>query len=161
MNMNLTRRRFLRTGSMVGFAAVVGRAAAPLAFGQKTQELGSGIGTVVPKQVLADPLYNMTSAMFRDSLNTKFAFSLGGVQLCYMVLIQVNDLNPPNVRTPLTNGRECFSVVFQGPRKLPLRSDMYTIEQGKLGKFQLTIVPGSTSDPSGLHYEAVINRLFP
>lgn len=159
--MNLTRRRFLRAGSMMGLAAIVRGAYAPLAFGQSKQQLGTGIGTVVPKQVLTDPLYNLTSAMFRENLNTKFAFSLGGVKLCYLGLIQVDDLNPPEVRTPLMNGRECFSLVFQGPRNLPLRSDMYTIEQSKMGKFQLTIVPGKTNDPSGLHYEAVINRLLP
>ena len=159
--MNLSRRRFLRAGSMVGFAAIVGGAAAPLAFGQKKQELGSGIGAVVPKQVFADPLYNLNSTEFRENLNTKFSFSLGAVKLGYFVLIEVNDLNPPEVREPVTNGRECFSTVFQGPRSLPLRQETYTLEHSTMGKFQLLLVPGDASNISGRHYEAVINRLIP
>lgn len=145
----------------MGLAAIVRGVSAPLAYGQSKQELGSGIGTVVPKQVLAEPLYNFTSAMFKENLKTKFSFSLGGVKLGNFVLIQVNDLNPPEVREPLTNGRECFSLVFEGPRSLPLRQETYTLEQSRLGKFELLIVPGSTSNPAGRHYEAVINRLIP
>jgi hypothetical protein len=146
---------------MMGLAALAGGVGAPLALGQNKQQLGSGIGTVVPKQVLSDTLYNITSEMFKENLRTKFSFSLGGVKLGLFMLIAVNDLNPPAVRERLQNGRECFSVVFQGPRSLPLRQDTYTIEQSRLGRFELLLVPGSTSDPYGPHYEAVINRLFP
>ena len=145
----------------MGLAAVVRGGMAPLAFGQTKQQLGSGIGTVIPKQVFADPLYNLTSAMFAENLKTKFGFSLGGVKLAYMVLIAVNNLNPPFVKNVVTNGRECFSLVFEGPRSLPLRQDTYTISQSKMGTFELLIVPGNQSNPSGRHYEAVINRLYP
>src|ERR1041384_7348924 len=137
--MNLNRRRFLRAGSMMGVAALLRGASAPLAFGQSKQQLGSGIGPVVPKQVLADPLYNLTSDMLRAE----------------------NDLNPPPVREHLTKGRDCFSLVFQGPRNLPLRQETYTIQQSRLGSFQLLLVPGTSKDAFGPHYEAVINRLFP
>lgn len=146
---------------MIGMAALVRGGMAPLAFGQIKQELGSGIGTVIPKQVFADPLYNLTSAMFTENLKTKFGFSLGGVKLGYMVLIAVNNLNPPFVKNVVTNGKECFSLVFQGPRSLPLRQETYTIDHGKMGTFQLLVVPGDASNPSGRHYEAVINRLYP
>jgi hypothetical protein len=146
---------------MMGVAALLRGASAPLAFGQSKQQLGSGIGPVVPKQVLADPLYNLTSDMFRENLNTKFSFSLGDVKLGLFMLIAVNDLNPPTVREHLTNGRECFSLVFQGPRNLPLRQETYTIQQSRLGSFQLLLVPGTSKDAFGPHYEAVINRLFP
>lgn len=146
---------------MMGVAAVVGGACAPAAFGQNRQELGTGIGPVIPKQVFTDPLYNLTSEMFRENLRTRFIFSLGGVELGSFVLIKVNDLNPPEVREPLKNGRECFSVVFKGPRSLPLRQETYTIEHSSMGSFQLLVVPASTNDPAGRHYEAVINRLNP
>ena len=158
--MNLTRRRFLHVGSLMGMAAVIRGAYAP-AFGQNKKELGSGIGPVVPKQALSDPLYKLSSEIFRENLLTKFTFSMGGVQLGSFVLIQVNDLNPPEVREPLKNGRECFSVVFKGPRSLPLRQETYTIQHSNLGSFKLLVVPASTSDPAGRHYEAVINRLNP
>jgi hypothetical protein len=159
--MNQSRRRFLHVGSMMGLAAIVRGGIAPLAFGQSKQQLGSGIGNAIPKQVFADPLYNLTSKMFIENIKTKFAFSLGGVKLGYMVLIEVNNLNPPYVKGEVTNGRECFSLVFQGPRSLPLRQETYTITHGTLGTFQLLVVPADQKDPSGRHYEAVINRLDP
>lgn len=145
----------------MGLAAIVRGGIAPLAYGQSKQELGTGIGFVVPKQVFSDPLYSLTSAMFTENLKTKFGFSLGGVKLGYMVLIAVNNLNPPFVRNEVTNGRECFSIVFEGPRSLPLRQNTYTITHSALGTFELLIVPGDQSKPSGRHYEAVINRLYP
>lgn len=144
----------------MGLAAVVRGGLAPLAFGQSKQQLGSGIGNVIPKQVFADPLFYLSSKVFTENLKTKFGFSLGGVKLGYLVLIEVNDLNPPNLRE-VSNGRECFSLVFQGPRSLPLRQETYTIEHGTMGKFELLVVPGSQNDPAGRHYEAVINRLNP
>jgi hypothetical protein len=143
---------------MMGLAAVLRGISAPLAYGQN--KLGSGIGFVVPKQALTDPLYSLSSAIFKENLNTKYSFSLGGVKLAYLVLIQVIDLNPPTVKG-VTNGKECFSLVFQGPASLPLRQETYTIDHGKMGRFQLLIVPASKSDPARPHYEAVINRLLP
>jgi hypothetical protein len=146
---------------MMGVAAIVGGGMTPLAFGQDKQQLGTGIGNVIPKQVFTDPLYNLTSKTFTENVNTKFGFSLGGVKLGYMLLLKVNDLNPPYVKGEVTNGKECFSVVFQGPRSLPLRQETYTITHGTMGTFQLLLVPGNQNDPSGRHYEAVINRLNP
>ena len=123
--MNLSRRSFLHFGGMVGLAAVVQGSIAPLAFGQrhKKGELGTGIGWVVPKQVLNDSLYVMTRNMFTENLYTKFAFSLGGVKLGYLVLVDVHDLNPDFVKTDGAGNRECFSLVFQGSKSLPLRQE--------------------------------------
>lgn len=157
--MNQSRRRFLRVGSMVGLAAIVRGGIAPLAFGQTKQQLGTGIGNVIPKQVFADPLYYLSSKVFTENLNSKFSFSLGEVKLGYMVLVEVNNLNPPFVTGEVTNGRECFSLVFQGPQSL--RQETYTISHSKLGTFQLLMVPGDQSKPWGRHYEAVINRIAP
>lgn len=159
--MNQSRRRFLRVGSMMGLAAVVRGGLSPLAFGQSKQQLGSGIGNVIPKQVFADPLFYLSRKIFTQNLNTKFAFSLGEVKLGYLVLIEVNDLNPPYIKGEVTNGKECFSAVFQGPRSLPLRQETYTITHDSMGTFQLLVVPGRQTDLSGRHYEAVINRLDP
>src|ERR1700730_5451813 len=95
MIMNLSRRSFLHFGGMVGLAAVVQGSIAPLAFGQRhnTRGLGTGIDWVVPKQALNDPLYLMTRNMFTENLYTKFAFSLGGVTLGDLVVMDLKDLS--------------------------------------------------------------------
>ncbi len=160
--MKISRRSFLETGSKVGLAAVFSSQIYAIALGQQepSQQLGTGIGATIPKEVFNDPLYNITRVMFAQNLGTKFTFSLGGVKLTEVTLIEVNDLNPPFVKGNGTSSRECFSVVFSGPRSLPLRQDTYSIEHSRLGRFQLLLVPG---DPGKgpLHYGAVINRVYP
>ena len=161
--MNLSRRSFLETGSKLGLAVIFSGQISSMALGQQkpSQPLGTGIGATIPKEALNDPLYNITRAMFAENLGTKFTFSLGGVKLTAVTLIEVNDLNPPFVKSNGTTSRECFSLVFQGPRSLPLGQDTYTIAQSRLGIFQLLVVPGDTSYKAGLHYEALINRVYP
>ena len=99
--------------------------------------------------------------MFTDNFKTRFTLSLKRVKLTDVTLAEVNDLNPPFVKSDGTDTRECFSIVFEGPRSLPLRQDTYTIEHSKLGTFQLLLVPGDPGKGSGLHYGAVINRVYP
>ena len=160
--MNISRRSFLGAGSKVGLAAIFSSRICSLAVGQQkpSQQLGTGIGAPIPREVFSDPLYYITRAMFAENLRTKFTFSLGGVKLTDVTLIEVNDLNPPFIKGNGTTSRECFSVVFQGPRSLPLRQNTYTIEHARLGKFQLLVVPGDPGKGS-LHYGADINRVYP
>jgi hypothetical protein len=146
---------------MIGLGALLTGRLSSIAFGQKhSQDFESGLGFVIPKEVLNDPLYKITRAMFTDNLRTKFTFNLGEVRLTEMTLIEVNNLNPPFAKIDGTSSRDCFSLVFRGPRGLPLRQETYTLEHSTLGTFKLLVVPGDT-DRLGIRYGAVINRLFP
>lgn len=160
--MNLSRRSFLQTGSKFGFAALVTGGLGSIAFGQQknTPLLGSGLGTPVPRAALADPLYNITRAMFTDNLKTKFGVFLSGVKLTHMTLIEVNDLNPDFAKNDGTTSRDCYSLVFRAPSNRILGQNTYTIEHGKLGTFQLFIVQGEKKG-SEIRYGALINRVFP
>ena len=157
--MNLSRRSFLETGSKLGLAAVFSGALSSIALGQ--DKLGSGIGSPIPREALADPLFKMTQAMFTDNLGTTFTLSLGRVKLTDVTLIEVNDLNPPFVKGNVTNGRECFSLVFKGPRSLALRQETYTLNHKALGTFKLFLVPGDPGKGAARHYRADINRVYP
>lgn len=161
--MNLSRRSFLQTGSKFGLAALVAGGISSIAFGQETSSrlLGTGLGTPVPKGTLDDPLYNITRAMFAENLKSKFTFRLGEVTLTDMTLIEVNDLNPAFAKNDGTSSRDCFSLVFKGPRRLPLRQDTFEVEHSKLGTFRLFIVPGERNTSAGMRYRAIINRVYP
>jgi len=159
--MELSRRSFLQTGSKVGLAALVSGGIGQTVFGQTSSPtLGSGIGHVVPKQALVDPLYGITRAMFTQYLNTKFSFRLGQVRLGYMVLVAVEDMNPTTYKSDGTSVRDCFFLVFRELTGLPLQQGTYTVGHGKLGSFDLFIVPGEDTT-IGKHYSATINRLYP
>jgi hypothetical protein len=166
--MSLSRRDFLRVGSMMGLTTAALGSFAGLALGQHKRrdvdEFDAGLGYAIPKSALKDPLALISKAMFQKVLNTKFTFSQGGSQVAEMVLDQINDLNPPFVRGYSSgNGtmtRECFSLVFNRMTTTPLSQNTYTVTNQSLGTFQLFIVPGYTS-PSVSHYEALINRVYP
>jgi uncharacterized protein DUF6916 len=161
--MNISRRSFLQTGSKLGLAALVTGRISAVAFGQATssQALGTGLGTPIPKEALADPLHRITRAMFADNLKTKFRFGLGEVKLTDMTLVEVQDQTSSLFKSEGTRAQDCFALVFTGPRSLPLRQGTYLVEHGKLGTFNLFIVPGDASGRSGIRYGALINRLNP
>jgi hypothetical protein len=164
--MNISRRRFLRVGSMIGVsAAVIPGTLASIALGQKSQddkfELGTGIGFPIPRAALADPLANITRAQWQQNMGSNFSFSQRSTKLVDMTLWAVNDENPSFV--PSGNSastRECFSLVFTGPPSPNLGQGTFAIAHPRLGKFNLFIVPGIHSGYYR-HYEALINRVYP
>jgi hypothetical protein len=158
--MELSRRGFLQTGSKVGLAALVSGGICRIVFGQQSTPLASGIGNVVPEETLSDPLYNITRAMFTQYVNRRFGFWLGPVRLGSMTLVGVEDMNPTSYKRDGTSVRDCFSLVFRGPAALPLEQGTYMVGHGKLGSFDLFIVPGYDTT-TGKYYSAVINRLYP
>jgi hypothetical protein len=70
-------------------------------------------------------------------------------------LVEVYDLTSKSL-TPIA--KECFGVVFRGPRTALLQQETYTVEHGSLGKFDMLVVP-ITSRKEGQYYEAIFNRL--
>lgn len=158
--MDPLRRSILRTGGMMGLAAVLSGRFSSIVFGQQgSSPQGARAGFPIPKQALADPLYKITREMFTQNIGTKFTFSLGGVRLTPMTLIEVNNINSSFSKEAGTINPDSYSLVFRGPRSLPLRQGAYTIEHGSLGTFNLFVVPGDLNNISGLRYGAVINRV--
>jgi hypothetical protein len=163
--MNISRRSFLRVGSMIGVsAAVLPGTLATIALGQKGQddkfELGTGIGFPIPKSAMSDPVAQITRAMWQQAMGTKFSFSLRGIKLADMTLWAVTDENPAFVPSKPTSTRECFSLVFNGPPAPNLGQGTFGIQHAKLGSFSLFVVPGIASGYYR-HYEALINRVYP
>ena len=72
-----------------------------------------------------------------------------------MKLIEVNDLTP---KTMATSGKECFALVFLGPRNAPLGQETYAVTHESLGRFEMLVVP-IASHREGVYYEAIFNRL--
>lgn len=160
--MDLSRRSFLGVGGRMGLGALVTTNLVSLAFGQSSSpKLGTGIGAVIPKEALNTTLAAITEEMFIQNVGTRFMLSLNGVRLLTLTLIEVNDMKPPYVKGKATSGKECFSLVFQGPRNFPLNQDSYTMTHSLLGVFDLFIVPGDLQQRTGIRYGADINRINP
>jgi hypothetical protein len=146
--MSLSRRKFLRAGTLVAISAGI-----PL----KTLVAETLVqpGSLLPNnnRVGADSYLNQET--FSRYLNTKFTFHHKNVEAVRVKLVEVYDLTS---KTVMPTAKQCFGVVFSGPRNAPLRQETYTVEHESLGKFDMLVVP-ITSRKEGQYYEAIFNRL--
>lgn len=55
-------------------------------------------------------------------------------------------------------GREAFSLMFAGPRTVPLEQGTYDFKHARLGSMALFIVPIGEDD-KGRYYQCIFNRL--
>ena len=145
--MSLSRRKFLRAGTLVALSAGI-------PFKTLVASTISQSSSFLPtnKQLNAGSYLNRES--FSRHLNTKFSFSLKGLQGVSVKLIEVNDLTPKTAAT----GKECFTAVFIGSPNAPLRQETYAVTHESLGKFDMLVVP-IARNKEGVYYEAVFNRL--
>jgi hypothetical protein len=146
--MSLSRRKFLRAGTLVAISA------------------GIPLKTIVAETLLQPSSFlpshggtNTASPLNREAfsgcLNTKFSFSSKEVKAVSVKLVEVYDLTP---KTAARTGKECFGVVFAGPRHGLLRQETYSVMHETLGKFDMLVVP-IASRKEGFYYEAIFNRL--
>ena len=142
--MSLSRRKFLRAGTLVAISA--GIPSKSLA-ARTVSQLSSFLPT-------NNHLY-LNRESFSRHLNTKFSFAHKELQGFSVKLIEVNDLTP---KAMASSGKECFAVVFIGPRNAPLRQETYAVTHESLGKFDMLVVP-IASHHEGVYYEAIFNRL--
>jgi hypothetical protein len=146
--MSLSRRKFLRAGTLVAVSAGIPmKTLVASTFGQPSSFLPTN------NRLNAGSFLSRES--FSRQLNTKFSFGHKEVEGVSVKLIEVNDLTP---KTMAASGRECFGVVFLGPRNAPLGQETYTVTHESMGRFAMLVVP-TASRREGVYYEAIFNRL--
>jgi hypothetical protein len=142
--MSLSRRKFLRAGTLVAISASIpSRSLAARTVSQLSSFLPAGNQLVLNRE------------SFSRHLNTKFSFAHKQLQGVSVKLIEVNDLTP---KTMAAAGKECFAVVFIGPSNASLRQETYAVTHESLGRFDMLVVP-IASHSEGVYYEAIFNRL--
>jgi len=162
--MPISRRIFLRAGTMVVLGAAAQSKLARIVVGQKSSGLvSSGLadavsGFGVPDASMDDPLSYYTKSTFLAHLNSKFLLRQGDSSSRVVTLDKVVDNAPSESKVPAqVESGECFSLIFSGAERLP--QDTYTVEHGALGTFKLLLVP--SGEPGGIpQWDAVINRLW-
>jgi hypothetical protein len=159
--MDSRRRLFLRSGMMAAcFAALPLKFSGIAAVGQDKRTSSEPWGNgQIPAASTSDPLYSLTADSFAPYVGTQFPFSLNRFKTVQMKLVKVEDLRPAAVKESKIGGKDCFSILFQGPSNLPLKQDSYRLKHPALGEITLLVVPVYASQ-SGLFYEAIINRLY-
>lgn len=154
--MSISRRKFLRVGTLVALSAAL-----PISVLGQSRKDKNGI-QMTPTDPMnpidpidqSDPLANYNRSTFSSYLNSIFQLYTG-YSVVAVTLVEVKDLLPAS--TP-ANGRECFSLLFRGG-SVALRQNTYRIDHPSLGSFQLFLVPGGPDDNGAQSYVAIINRL--
>lgn len=150
--MALSRRKFLRAGTLVAIAA--GLPSRTLL----AETLGE-TSSLLPASSHLRAGLSLDRKAFTGCLNTKFAFVHGEAEPVAVKLIEVSDLTPgPGKLSATATGKECFAAVFIGSRNAPLRQETYAVTHATLGKFSMLVVPIARKK-EGIYYEAVFNRL--
>lgn len=142
--MSLSRRKFLKAGTLVAISTAIPlKTLVARTMSQPSSFHPSNEGSYLNRE------------RFSRHLNTRFSFAHSGLQGVSVKLIEVNDLTP---KAMAASGKECFAVVFIGPRNAPLRQETYAVTHESLGKFDMLVVP-IASRKEGIYYEAIFNRL--
>jgi hypothetical protein len=145
--MSISRRKFLRAGTLVALSAAL-----PInVLGQSFKDRDGNPGD---QQAQPDPLEHYDRAAFASYLNSIFQLYTG-YSVVEVALIEVKDLQPAQTAR---DGKECFSLMFRGGG-VALRQNTYRIDHSSLGSFQLFLVPGGADNVGAQSYVAIINRV--
>ena len=156
--MSISRRRFLRAGSVAALAAAVPLKAALSAAGQGIRkELDENPSDHLPGDIANGPLSYYTKSAFSSYLNSTFVVQAGALETVEVTLTQVRDTASGSAANQA--GQECFSLLFQSGGGPALPQGTYGFEHAALGSFALFLVPGGADTNGGHSYVAVVNRI--
>lgn len=164
--MSLSRREFLRAGSVCALSFGFLHQVAGSAVGQqegrtpptKTATEKVAPGSPVPFESQSDPLAYMTRKTFTQYLQTEFVIDPGYTFPLIVRLIEVKDRRLDVNKQNNPSNRECFSLTFRAPDDANVKQGTYRIKHDALGIFELYVIP-SRDKQNRVFYEAIINRL--
>src|SRR5205085_6235398 len=158
--MTVTRRTFLRSGSLSALGAALLLRNYRSALGQKLKSSNPTIDFPIPYEAKLDPVFNYSIATFESYIGSSFS-ARGQGRNVKMTLVGVRNRNTKatsKMPTTKTRPSDCFSLLFSAPAPLAEFTTIHTLNHGALGKFDLFLV--QSEDAQGqLFYEAIINHL--
>ena len=158
--MAISRRFFLKSGTLTAIAAGVALGPNYLAFGQKGT-LGTGLGYQIPIKAQQQPTYMFTRATFDPYVGGVFQAPDARGRMVNLTLLSATS-NKPSADTEISTGKaletDCFSLMFKAARALPESTSIYQVSHPALGKFDLFLTPHSQAG-GVVGYEAVFNHI--
>jgi hypothetical protein len=145
--MVVSRRGFLKRGSLLIVATGVSLGSADRIFGHDTDPQNTS------PTFNDSASFNYAKATFLPYLNTVFSIHVSSSKVLTATLVSVDDIGA--VPDKEVAGRESFALKFRGTETL--KQNTYKIEHQDLGSFELFLVSGINK--KNIYYLAVINRL--
>lgn len=155
--MAITRRKFLKTGTLVALAAGIPLKAALLTPAQQVRKPNQEDNPIerTPQNLTPDPLANYSKASFSPYVNSVFRLNAGRLTVD-VTLLEVKDIMSKGAVAQ--GGAECFSLLFRGGSNA-LPQNTYRLDHPSLGSFQMFLVPSGADDNGAQGYVAIVNRL--
>lgn len=159
--MNVTRRKFLRAGSVCALVASSGLSPSKLVFGQSPGGNPGHGGYPIPYESKTNRVFYFNQETFSHHVGTDFQFFQQGASRGHGLRLEQASDNQARLRSRRlrTHDGECFSLYFRGPASENLPQATYRLEHAALGEFSLFLVPGRADESGQVVYEAVINHL--
>ena len=160
--MSISRRLFLRAGTLAAVAAGVGLGAGKLALGQKGQRLTATIMPTdgIPYQARQDTLLYYRRAAFEPCVGTVFEARGATGQTVNLTLLSVAGYDS-SATAGLINGRtretDSFSLTFKANGQLST-SGISNLSHPVLGRFDMFLT--GEERKGELFYQAVVNHLI-
>ena len=158
--MTVTRRTFLRSGSLSALGAALLLRNYRSALGQKLKSANSAVDFAIPYEAKLEPVFRYNIATFEPYIGGSFS-ARGQGRNVELILVGVRNRSTKatsKMATTKARPSECFSLLFSAPAPLAEFTTIHTLNHGALGKFDLFLTQ-STDEQGHLFYEAIINHL--
>lgn len=156
----LSRRSFMRSGTLTALSLGLAVKTGPLAFGQHRKQTDPALDFTITDRLGQEPLIYYTQAAFENVLGSTFQ-TLGARGTVDLTLVKVTGYKP-NQNTRITTGKaretDSFSLLFKASGPLPAFAPIHTLSHPVLGKIDLFMTERKT-ESGEIFYEAVINHL--
>ena len=103
------------------------------------------------------PLDQLTFARFAQLLNSRFLVHISPAASVELKLVETTSVHGGQKSSSTDQASENFSLIFNGPAERRLPQQIYLFEHGKLGAFELFIVPIG-KEHGNFRYQAIFNR---
>ena len=155
----LSRRNFLRTGTLTALSVGLAVAAGRKVFG-KIQNQSPALDFPITDSARAEPLFHYTRSAFENAVGSTFTSTDARGRNVNLTLVSVKAFTS-NPKTRLTTGKprptDSFALEFNASRALPAFTSIYTLNHPVLGKFGLFMTLRKTGSGS-VFYDAVVNH---
>lgn len=155
--MAISRRFFIKSGTLSAIAAGVAFSPNRLAFGQRSTQ-GTSLGSKIPMAAQREPTYMFTRATFDPYVGGIFqAPDSRGKLVSLTLLSATSNQSSAKISTGTPVVTDSFSLMFKAARSLPPFTSIHHVSHPALGKFDLFLTPRVKDGV--FYYEAVFNHI--
>lgn len=158
--MPISRRLFIKSGTLTAIAAGVALGPNRLALGQRITQ-GTNLGYQIPITAQQEPTYMFTRGTFEPYIGGIFQAPNARGRMVNLTLMSATTYKPSSstrISTAPARETDCFSLMFKAAGPLPRFTSIHKISHPALGKFDLFLTPHS-QEGNALMYEAVFNHI--